>query len=142
MKKIIAIFLLTLLVACCTATIAFAETAEEHVKQLAMQHDKVISAECVIYKRACVVAIKTEQFNTKSEYDEYVNELTEQIKSDCEVDYVLVSRSPKLMFKLVELNKMHENDRYNAIEELITKLKQRQYDKPSKLPPKLLLGNE
>lgn len=140
MKKIVSIILLALLIACSAATVAYAETAEQHVKSLATEHEKVIAAECVIYKRACVVAIKTEKFNTKSEYDKYVDELTEQIKADCEVDYVFVSRSPKLMFKLTELNKMSENDRAKAIEELIEQQLQRR-EKPSKLPPKMLLGN-
>lgn len=135
MKKILALILLTLLLTCCTATIAFAETAEQHVKQLATEHEKVTACECVIYKRACVVAIKTEKFNTKSEYDEYVDALTKQIKDDCEVDYVFVSRSPKMMFKLTELNKLSEAERTKAIEELIAQQLQRH---EHKIPPKML----
>ena len=122
MKKIIVIILLVTLLACCTAAIAYAETtAEQHVKSMATEHEKVLAAECVIYRRVCIVAIKTEKFTTKSEYDEYVDKLTERIKTDCEVDYVYVSRSPKMMFKLAELNKLSEDERTKAIEELIAK---------------------
>lgn len=121
MKKFIAVIILAVLAACCTGAFAFAQTDEQYVKELAVQHEKVTNAECVIYKRACVIAIKTEKFTTKTEYDAYVDGLAEQIKNDCEVDYVYVSRSPKLMFKLTELNKMSEDDRAKAIEELIQK---------------------
>ena len=136
MKKIFALILLTALLACCTAAVAYASTAaEEHVKQLATEHDKVTACECVIYKRACVVAIKTEKFSTKSEYDEYVENLKEQITEDCEVDYVFVSRSPKMMHQLVELNKLNDAERTKAIEELIAQQLQRH---EHKIPPKML----
>lgn len=140
MKKIVTvIILLTVLLACCTAVSAFATTSEEYVKELATQHDKVLSAECVIYKRACVVAIKTEKFTTKSEYDSYVDSLVEQIKTDCEVDYVYVSRSPKLMSKLVELNKLSDADRTKAIEDLIKKqIERREHDRTPIIPPRFL----
>lgn len=119
MKRIGAILILIAALFCCIGATAYAETVEEHVKQLAMQNDKVTACECVIYKRACVIAIKTEKFTTKSEYDEYVDNLIQQIKTDCEADYVYVSRSPKLMFKLAELSKMEEGDREKAIEKII-----------------------
>lgn len=119
MKKLIVIILLAAVLASCAAVIAFAQTTEEYVKELATEHEKVLSAECVIYQRACVIAIKTEKFATKSEYDAYVEKLSEQIKSECEVDHVLVSRSPKLMSKLAELSKLDETARNKAIEEII-----------------------
>lgn len=128
--------MLICLLACCTAAIAYAETtSEQHVKQLATEHEKVTACECVIYKRACVVAIKTEKFSTKSEYDEFVENLKKQITEDCEVDYVFISRSPKMMHKLVELNKLSETERAKAIEELIAQQLQRH---EHKIPPKML----
>lgn len=138
MKKIVAtIVLLAALFACCTTSLAYAvTTAEQHVKALATKHEKVLAAECVIYRRACVVAIKTEKFTTKSEYDEYLDELTEQIKADCEVDYVLVSRSPKMMHQLTELNKLSDDAREKAIEDLIRQQIERR--DPEKAPPRFL----
>lgn len=136
MKKIIAILLLATLLVSFAAATAFAETSEQYVKELATQHDKVVSAECVIYKRACVVALKTEKFTTKSEYDGFVDELAEKIKTDCEVDYVYVSRSPKLMNRLVELNKLDEDERAKAIEEMIQKQLEHGEHKP--IMPRML----
>ena len=140
MKKVLAIIILATLLACCATAVAFGQTTEEYVEELATQHDKVLEAECVIYKRACVIAIKTEKFTTKSEYDEYVNELTERIKNDCEVDYVYVSRSPKLMLRLVELSKMNESDRDKVIEELIRQQLERRDSVRTPRPPRFL-GN-
>lgn len=139
MKKIVTIILLAALLLSCTAAFAFAKENEQYVCELATKHDKVLAAECVIYKRACVIAIKTEKFTTKSEYDKYVNNLTDQIKTDCEIDYVYVSRSPKLMSKLVELNKMSEDDRAKAIEELIQKQLENGGHKP--IMPRFLNGD-
>ena len=136
MKKIAAIIMLIALLASCATAVAYAETsAEQHVKTIATEHEKVLAAECVIYRRACVVALKTEKFTTKSEYDEYVNKLSEQIKADCEVDYVFVSRSPKMMHQLTELNKLSDDERTKAIEELIAQQIQR---REHKMPPKML----
>lgn len=136
MKKIVAIIMLIMLLACCATAVAYAETAaEQHVKAIATEHEKVLAAECVIYRRACVVALKTEKFTTKSEYDEYVDNLVEQIKSDCEVDYVYVSRSPKMMYRITELNKLSDEERTKAIEELIAQQIQR---RDHKIPPKML----
>lgn len=138
MKKVLAIIILATLLACCATAVAFGQTTEEYVKELATQHDKVLAAECVIYKRACVIALKTEKFTTKSEYDEYVDGLAEKIKTDCEVDYVYVSRSPKLMLKLVELSKMSEDERDKAIEDLIKKQIERRDPVKTPRPPRCL----
>lgn len=136
MKKILTVILLAAVLTGCTVAVAYGATAdEEQIKQLATSHDKVLACECVIHKRACVIAVKTEKFTTKSEYDEYVEGLKEQITSKFEVDYVFVSRSPKMMRELVELNKLDENERVEAIEELIAKQLQRH---GHKIPPKML----
>ena len=138
MKRVFAIILLAALLACCATAVAYAQTNEEYAEELATQHEKVKEAECVIYKRACVIAIKTEKFTTKTEYDAYVDNLVEQIKTDCEVDYVYVSRSPKLMSKLVELNKMDEDERAKAIEELIQKQLEKHENGPKPIMPRFL----
>ena len=135
MKKIVTVILLATLLLGCTTALAFAESDEQYVQGLATQHEKVLACECVIYKRACLIAIKTEKFTTKSEYDSYVDELVEQIKDNCEVDYVYVSRSPKLMSKLAELNKLDKDKRDEAIEEMIQKyLNGRDHDRGPIMP--------
>lgn len=138
MKRIIAIIVLATLLTCCTVVTAFAQTQEDYVAELATKHDKVVAAECIIYRRACVIAIKTEKFTTKSEYDEYVENLVEKIKTDCEVDYVYVSRSPKMMNKLVELNKLNGEERTKAIEELIQRQLEGRDHGNRPIPPRFL----
>lgn len=139
MKKIIAIVLLMTLLACCATGVVYAETQEQHIISLATKHDKVTDAKCVVYKRVCLLAIKTEKFSTKSEYDKYVEELIEQIKKDCEVDKVFVTRSPKAMFKLNELSKLSEEQRQKELEEMIEReLERREHGHEHKIPPKML----
>lgn len=138
MKKIVAIILLAALLACCTAAVAFAETQEQRIVSLATKHDKVTDAKCVVYKRICLLAIKTEKFNTKSEYDKYVEELSNQITSQFEVDKVFVTRSPKAMFKLNELSKLSEEQRQKEIEEMIKRELDRRDHDIKHVPPKML----
>ena len=84
-----------------------------------MENDKVTQAQCVIYERCCVVAIKTEKFTTKSEYDKYVDELSEKIKNECNVDHVFVSRNPKVMVEITKLAEKSPAEREKAIKELL-----------------------
>ena len=74
---------------------------------------------CLIYERTAVVAVKTEKFSTKSEYDKYVNGLTSQIKSEYEVDHVFVTRNPKIMKQIEELSKLDGEQRDEAIKQII-----------------------
>lgn len=121
MNKLILISLLTILLALCVGQVAFAETCEEKVCKLATENDNVCEAECIIYERCCVVAIKTEKFTTKTQYDKYVTELTEKIKSECEVDHVFVTRNPKVMVKIKTLAGKSETEREQIIKELLEK---------------------
>lgn len=137
MKKIISIGILFLLLASLCTTVAYAEiTPELYVKNTACKNEKVVDCECVIYKRACLVALQTEKFTTKSEYDAFIDELTAQIKENCEVDNVFVTRSPKVMHKLKELNKLDDKAKTKTIEDLINRELNRGI--PHKLPPKML----
>lgn len=129
MKKILAILLLTLTLLVSVSAVAYAETAEEKANSLAQSNNKIVNSQCVIYKRVCVMALQTKDFNAKSDYDAFVDELTSQIKKDCQVDFVFVTRSPKIMNKIAELNKMDEADRAKAIEEIIQKELDRHHDK-------------
>ena len=125
MKKLLLVILLAATVALCFGQVAFAATAtEQKICELATANDKVTNAECVVYERACIVAIKTKKFTSKSEYDEYVNELRDKIKAECEVDHVIVTRSPKVMKEIVELNKLDGEKRDEAIQKLIEEIKQ------------------
>ncbi|MCM1533824.1 MAG: YhcN/YlaJ family sporulation lipoprotein [Corallococcus sp.] len=119
MKKIITGLLLAATLALCVCGTAFAATNEERICELATSNEKVISAECVIYQRTCLIAIKTEKFTTKSAYDEYLDGLKTQIKSDFEIDNVIVTRNPKIMSKISKLREMSDEQRNAEIEKLI-----------------------
>ena len=121
MKKLVLISLLTILLALSIGQVAFAETCEEKICKMATENEKVSEAQCVIYERCCVVAIKTEKFTSKSQYDKFVDELTEKIKVDCEVDHVFVTRNPKVMVKIKALAQKSETEREEAIKELLDK---------------------
>ena len=121
MKKLLLISLLTILLALTIGQLAFAETCEEKICKMATDNEQVTEAQCVIYERCCLVAIKTEKFTSKSQYDKYVNELTEKIKAECEVDHVFVTRNPKVMVKIKTLAEKSESEREEMIKELLDK---------------------
>ena len=121
MKKFVLITLLAIILSLTVGQLALAETCEAKICELATENEKVTEAQCVIYERCCVVAIKTEKFTTKSEYDKYVDELKEKIKAECEVDHVFVTRNPKVMVQINKLAGMSESERNKAIKELLDK---------------------
>ena len=122
MKKIIlAMMIILTLCTAFTATCAVGQTAEEKICEIAKSNDKILDAKCIVYQRTCLVAIKTEKFVTRSEYDLYLANVRQQITSECEIDNVYVTRSPKVMKKLSELEKLNDKQRQQAIQEIIEK---------------------
>lgn len=118
MKKIITVVLLVLLLAF-TASVAYAQETETQITELAKANEKVIKAVCIVYQRNCIVAIQTEKFATRSEYDAYRKNLTEQIKKNYQIDNVYITRNPKIMAKMEQLSVLSEDERNKAIEEII-----------------------
>ena len=122
MKKIIlAIMIIATLCTAFTATCAVGQTKEKKICEIAKSNDKILDAKCIVYQRTCLVAIKTEKFVTRSEYDLYLANVRQQITSECEIDNVYVTRSPKVMKKLSELEKLNDKQRQQAIQEIIEK---------------------
>lgn len=121
MKKLLIVVILAVLLATfvCAAT---AQTVEEQINAIACQNDKVLDAKSIVYDKACVVAIKTERFVTRREYEDYRNDLINQIKSKFEIDCVIVTRNPKVMCQIDKLNELNETERDKAIQELIEKI--------------------
>ncbi|MCH5159637.1 MAG: YhcN/YlaJ family sporulation lipoprotein [Clostridiales bacterium] len=119
MKKLLLLTLLTIVLALTIGQTAFAETCEEKICKLATENEKVTEARCAIYERCCIVAIKTQKFTSKNEYDKFVEELTEKIKADCEVDHVFVTRNPKVMVQITKLADISESEREEAIKKLL-----------------------
>lgn len=120
MKKLLLTLLLVATIALSVGQLAFAETdCEQKICQLAKANDKVKDAKCVIYQRNCVIAIKTEQFTQKSEYDTFVKDLVDKVKSEHEVDRVFVTRNPKVMNQIEELAGLNQQQREQAIQKLL-----------------------
>lgn len=123
MKKIVLVLLAALTLALTIAPVAFAETdCEKQICKIACSFDGVESAKCIVWERTAVVALKTKQFATKSKYEQFVGKLTEQIKSECQVDRVFVTRNPKVMKEIEELAKLGDEQREQAIKELVERL--------------------
>ena len=139
MKKFLLVLLIVATVILSIAHLACAETnCEQKICELAKSNEKVKDAKCVIYERNCVVAIKTEQFTQKSDYDNYVKELTEKIKSECNVERVFVTRNPRVMKQIEQLAKLDEQQRQDAIQKLIDEVAKHKSHKP--LLPKMTLN--
>lgn len=120
MKKVIIIGLLIMtLTMLFVSAYAFAETTEQQICSIAMQNEKVKAAKCLVYERNCVIAIKTEKFTTKTEYEQYLKKLTDEIKTKFEIDNVCVTRNPKIMKKIEMLEKLDEDKRNKLIQEII-----------------------
>ena len=120
MKRLLLALLIVASVALSIGQLAFAETeCEQKICEMAKANEKVKEAKCIVYERNCVVAIKTEQFTQKSDYEAYVKELVEKVKAECEVDHVFVTRNPKVMKQIEELTKLDEQQRETAIQKLI-----------------------
>lgn len=135
MKRLLLAVLIIVAVALSVSQLAYAETAcEQKICELAKANEKVKDAKCIVYERNCVVAIKTEQFNTKSDYSKYVKELVEKVKSECEVDHVFVTRNPKVMKEIEALSKMDEPQRNETIQKLIEDVMRHKADHKPMLP--------
>lgn len=138
MKKLILLALLTLILTLSIGQFAFAQSCETKVNELAKENEKVLEAESIIYERGCIVAIRTEKFTSKSEYDSFVKELTEKIKSECDVDHVIVTRNPKIMVEIKALADKSESEREEAIRSLLENmLMKHRPNKGVELPKKI-----
>ena len=120
MKKLLLALLIVAATALSIGQLAYAETScEQKICEMATAHDKVKEAKCVIYQGNCVIAIKTEQFTQKSDYETFVKELTEQVKAQDCVERVFVTRNPKVMKQIEQLSKLDEQQRDETIQKLI-----------------------
>lgn len=141
MKKTIVVMLAVLALTLAVAPAAFAQTAcEARICELAQANEKVTKAQCLVFERTAVVAIKTEKFSTKSDYETYVKEFVASVKSECEVDHVFVTRNPKIMKQIAELSKLDDEQREEAIQKILDGIEKfRPFDKIN--PTKLNLGD-
>ena len=133
MKKILlSIVTLTLAIAVLVPTAAYASTKQEtEICNFVTKQEKVTDAKCVIGENICIIAIKTEKFVNKTEYDQFKENLKQQLEDKYDFDHIIVTRSPKAMHAISEISKLSDAEREQAIKDFIdTLLSQR----PQKLP--------
>ena len=111
--------LVLLLLSCRTFASAAATSQETEIAKLAQTNEKVKTAKCIVYQRTCVIAIQTEKFTDKSEYDKYRTDLETEILQKYNLDKVIISRNPKVMHAISKLEKMSESQREEAIEKFL-----------------------
>ncbi len=122
MKRFIAAILL-LAAILSVGSAAFAQTDDEaEICKIALSHSNVTDAKCIIFERTAVVAVKTEKFVAKSQYQRFVEEFSTQIKQKFQLSHVFVSRSPKVMKQIEALARLDGEQRDAAIQQLIDDL--------------------
>lgn len=137
MKKLLALFIIVFALIA-PISVAYATDTETQICEIATQNEKVLDAKCIVYQRACVIAIKTEKFSTRSEYEDYVNSLVKNVKSKFEIDHVFVSRNPRIMQQIVALSKLPQDERERKITEIIEKELSKKLDGGIIMPKKVL----
>lgn len=130
MKKLVIYLAIALFILALMPTFAMATTTEQEICHIAMQNPKVVKAKCIIFECNCLVAIQTEKFTNRTEYSDFLAKFEDQVKAQYQIDNIKVTRSPKVMCKLDQLEKLSENERNAEIQKLIEYL----LNKPTPLP--------
>lgn len=133
MKKVLmSIVTLTLAIAVLVPAAAYASTTEETaVCDFVKKQDKVVDAKCLTYENNCIVAIKTEKFLSKSEYDQFKENLKQQLTDKYNFENVIITRNPKAMHAIQEISKLSNSEREKAAKDFLEKLTS---PRPDKLP--------
>lgn len=118
MKKIIVLAILTILLL--STFVAAATEIETNIANVAMQNENVVRANCIVYRRYCLIALQTRKFTSREEYESYVENLADKVKSDYEIDKVIVTRSPKALKAIDALNDFDDETKQKYIEKLLT----------------------
>lgn len=119
MKKLLISILLIAVVATTTATVCFATNVESEIVALTKKNEKVTDALCIVYKKNCVLAIKTEKFVSKKEYDTFKTELEKEICEKYGLEHVVVTANPKAMHAINKISELSETEREEAIKKFV-----------------------
>lgn len=137
-KTIILTFLAVVFAMTFICGVAAAESCEDKICEIVKCNERILDAKCVVYERNCLVAIKTEKFVTRSDYEEYLEKVSEEIKAQCEIDNVIITRSPKVMHKITQLNKLDSAKRQEVIKEIIEReLNRFDHSNPRPIQPRM-----
>lgn len=135
MKKTILSVLAILAIVVLVPVAAYASTSQEtEISKYVENHDKIVTAKCLVYENNCIVAIKTEKFLNKSEYDQYKENLKQELEDKFDFDHIIVTRSPKAMHAIEKMADMSESEREETIKDLIKKLTSKRPERPAVQP--------
>ncbi len=123
LKKLLLTVALVLAIMAIAPTFAFADTNQsQQIVDIVKQNEKVLDAKCVVYQRNCVIALKTEKFVSKAEYDEFKTEIEKTVTEKFNVDKVYVTRNPRIMHAIEKFEMLPENEKQEFIENILDKL--------------------
>lgn len=126
MKKILLILTTVLVVVALVPVAAYAsEKQEKQVSDFVTKQDKVLAAKTLVYDNNCVVAIKTEKFLNKTEYDQFKENLIKKLSDKFDFEYIIVTRSPKAMHAIEEISKLSSSEREAAVKKFLEMLSSR-----------------
>lgn len=121
MKKYIVILAVVMLLL--ATTTAFAQTEKEsEIVQLVKQNSNVTKAVCLVEQRLCVVAIQANKFVSRTEYQQFVDQTTQQIQQQFGIDKVIITRSAKLFYQINKIASLSEDERQELVEKLLDEL--------------------
>lgn len=135
MKKLLFSILSIVLAATFLPVCAYADTSQEaEISTYVEQSEKVAKCKSLVFEKMCIVAIKTEKFLNKSEFDQFKVNLSRELGEKFDLEYVVVTRSPKAMHAIEKISELSENEREEAIKDLIKKLTSKRPDRPAIQP--------
>ena len=129
-KAILSILTVILAVVALAPVAAYATTQETDVCDFVKEQDKIVDAKCLVYENNCIVAIKTEKFLNKTEYDKFKEDLKQKLEDEFDFDHIVITRSPKLMHAVEEISKMSEKEREQAVKEFFENIKNNHSHRP------------
>lgn len=137
MKKVLfAVVLSVLLLVLALPIYACAETTQEsEINKLVCEKEKVLDAKSVVYNGYCVLAIKTEKFVSKSDYEAFKGSLKRELENKFKVE-VVITRSPKAMHFISDISELPEAERENAAKKFIEKELERPHRLPDGIQPR------
>ncbi len=128
MKKALILMTFIMAILLVLPVIANAETSKEtEINEFVQSKEKICDAKCLVYENNCVLAIKTEKFVGKSEYDNFKEHLQQEIAEKFGLSNIIVTRNPKIFHGVEQLYKMTESEREEAVKKIIAELEKKDH---------------
>lgn len=119
MKKILIPVLLIIFAMTIMTSVCYASNNENEIVNLAKQNEKVKEANCVIYENNCILALKTEKFLSRSEYDAFKIALEKTICEKYNFQHVVVTANPRAMQAINKISELSDSEREEALKKFV-----------------------